>query len=103
VPLTRGAAGADLDLPVRRSVVTVDDPGVVLTAVKAADDGNGTIVRGYESFGGRRTVRLTVEGAAEVLPVDLLEDPSGPSMAVTDGTVELPLRPFQLFTLRART
>jgi hypothetical protein len=35
------------------------------------------------------------------VPVDLLEDPAGEALAVVDGTVELALRPFQLFTLRA--
>jgi alpha-mannosidase len=82
-------------------VVAVDDPGVVLTAVKAADDGDGTIVRGYEAHGGRRTVRLAVDGATRYVPVDLLEDPVGPELAVVDGAVELALTPFRLFTLRA--
>ena len=100
VPVEPGADGADL--PSRRSVVALDDPGVVLTAVKAADDGDGTIVRGHEAYGGRRTVRLRVEGATEVTPVDLLEDPAGDPLVVVDGTVELALRPFQLFTLRVR-
>ena len=101
VPIDPGASGDDL--PGRAAVVTVDDDGVVLTAVKAADDGDGTIVRGHESHGGRRTVRLRVEGATEVAPVDLLEEPAGAALPVVDGTVELALRPFQLFTLRARS
>jgi alpha-mannosidase len=95
------AGGAGRDLAARRSVVAVDDPGVVLTAVKAADDGDGTIVRGYEAHGGRRTVRLAVDGATRYVPVDLLEDPVGPELAVVDGAVELALTPFRLFTLRA--
>ncbi|MFP5327820.1 MAG: alpha-mannosidase, partial [Acidimicrobiia bacterium] len=46
VPAGTGAASTGA-----RSVVQVEGDGVVVTAVKRADDGEGTIVRCYEAFG----------------------------------------------------
>jgi alpha-mannosidase len=91
-------------------LVAVDADGVVVEAVKLADDESGdVIVRLYESLGGRAACRLTVAGftATGVTEVDLLERPLDPAGApVLDeapdrpGTVGLALRPFQIRTLR---
>ncbi len=83
---------------------TVDDPGLVVEAVKLAEDGSGdVVVRLYEAHGRRTSGRL-VANFATAAPVctDLLEDtvatPAG--VRVGDAKVELELRPFQLLTLR---
>ena len=85
-------------------LVTVSNPGVVVEAVKLAEDGSGDlVVRLYESLGGR--ARATVTAAAEIGSVeatDLLERPL-PEGAASDGpSIDLELRPFQLVTLRFR-
>ncbi|MCC5953375.1 MAG: alpha-mannosidase [Acidimicrobiia bacterium] len=99
----RPIAHSDNTLPSRQSIVDVDDPGVVLTAVKAADDGDGLIVRLHEAFGGARSARLHVGSATSATRVDLLEAPQpGDDVAVVDSTVELELRAFELVTLRLR-
>ncbi len=98
-----------LNLPVRfvdaapaPSLVSVDHPGVVVTALKTADDGSGDlVVRCHEAFGGRARFRLTVAGEwARATPCDLLEQPVGDAFDVVDGGVDWELRPFQLVTLR---
>ena len=94
-------AGSERTLPARHSLLEVDDPGVVVTALKAADDGQGCIVRLHEAFGGRRRVRLRSPGAVQAERVDLLEQPlDAPALPVDGGTLELELRPFELVTLR---
>ncbi len=98
----RPVGASDRSLPTRHSLVEPEAPGVVVAAVKAADDGAGdTVVRLHEAFGGRRRVRLRVDGATSASRVDLLEEPlDAAPVTVTDGVVELDLRAFELVTLR---
>jgi alpha-mannosidase len=99
----RRVTETDGSLPGRRSLVELDSPGVVVSAVKAADDGDGTIVRLHESFGGSRVVGLRVDGAERAERVDLLEDPlDAAPLDVRAGTIALDLQPFELITLRIR-
>jgi len=82
-------------------VITVDHPGVQLSAVKLADDGSGDlVVRLYEALGDRSDVTVSmrepITGAARC---NLLEEPLGTTEAL-DGIVVLTLRPFELVTLR---
>ena len=110
-------AGYDLNLPERRqpgaaevpALVEVTGDGVVLEAVKLADDRSGDlIVRVYESRGSRSTATLSCAAVSnEASETDLLERPLSASTdrptAITetaDGSVELALRPFQIVTLR---
>ncbi|WP_246632224.1 alpha-mannosidase [Pseudonocardia nigra] len=102
------AEGYRLNLPLRTvrgageiaPLVQVDDPAVVVEAVKLAEDGSGdVVVRLYESHGTRATARITVgfehTGAVET---DLLERPL-PEPVCLDGD-RLTLRPFRIATLR---
>jgi alpha-mannosidase len=86
--------------PAEHSLVTVPDPGFVVETVKAADDGRGVIVRGYEALGGRRRVRLMpgVPCSAAVRS-DLLER-DGEELEVDGDGIFLTVRPFELVTLR---
>lgn len=94
--------------PVRGShsvepLVTVDAPGIVVEAVKLAEDGSGdVVVRLYEAHG-RRTSGVVRPGfeAASVVTTDLLERPlDSPGVTPDPGGTTLTLRPFQLVTLR---
>jgi len=86
--------------PETREFFSLDDPAVVLGAVKLAEDGDQIIVRLHESGGGHRTVRLAsalpFKGAALV---NLLEEEDDP-VDWKDGGVSLALRPFQIVTLK---
>jgi alpha-mannosidase len=101
----RAGAGADAVA----ALVTVDNPAVVVEAVKLAEDRSGDlIVRLYESRGARARASVSFDGVAssvETVETDLLErELAQPAaLAEVDGaTASLQLRPFQLVTLRIR-
>ncbi|MDQ1608279.1 MAG: alpha-mannosidase [Microbacteriaceae bacterium] len=87
------------------SLLSVDNPAVVVEAVKLAEDRSGdVIVRLYEAHGSRTSAKL-VPGFdwLGVVETDLIER----SLSFTDAVVseserevDLTLRPFQLVTLR---
>ena len=112
--------GYRVNLPERRihgsrgvaPLVRIDDDGVVLSALKLADDGSGdVIVRCYEAHGARAASRVTPDFTYTRYEIcDLLErplDPAQPRPTVTEEpgpsgetVLDLRLRPFQLVTLR---
>jgi len=95
------AAGASPARPAEHSMATSGDPGFVVETVKAADDGRGLILRGYEALGGRRRFRLQ-PGVAwrAAVRTDLLERDGEPLPVEGDGAITLTVRPFELVTLR---
>ena len=105
--------GQRLNQPVRwitggapvSALLTVEPEGVVVEAVKMAEDGTGdVVVRLYESLG-RRT-RATVEtsfDSSTVAHTDLLERPlDDEPLESTSRRIDLELRPFEIVTLRYR-
>ena len=105
-----------LNLPVRTlpgdtgvdPLVSVDNDGIVVSAVKLADDAGedpagDVVVRVYEALGARASGQLTLGFPADSVTVtDLLERPlDGDPLDRDDtGRVALTLRPFQILTLR---
>ncbi|MEW1691429.1 alpha-mannosidase [Streptomyces sp. NPDC091265] len=85
-------------------LVRVDGEGVVIEAVKLADDRSGeVVVRLYESAGGRARTTLSAGftlAAARI--TDLLERPLNdePTLSCAGTDVALSLRPFQILTVR---
>ncbi|MPY58009.1 alpha-mannosidase [Streptomyces spongiae] len=87
-------------------LVSVDHEGVVVEAVKLADDRSGdVVVRLYEALGVRtRAILGTGFPLASATATDLLERPldDTTSHQIVGGAVHLRLRPFQILTLRLR-
>ena len=118
------AEGYRLNLPLRTvtgvadaviaPLLTVDNPAVVIEAVKLAEDRSGdVIVRLYEAHGSRARARVIRHfEATDVIETDLLErpvaepratltlDPADLADPVHPAALTLELRPFQLLTLR---
>ena len=84
----------------KASFVSVDLPNVVIETVKQAEDGNGFIVRMYETQRKRSLVTLTtvfpLEGAWRT---NLLEENQYP-LPVNDFQVKVPVKPYQIVTVR---
>ena len=89
-------------LPKNFSLVSESTGNAVIEAVKPAEDGDGTIIRIYEPRGRRTCARLVFgENAVSVEKTDLAE--MHPEKLESDGSAaELPLRAFEIATLRVR-
>ncbi|MGD9703882.1 MAG: alpha-mannosidase [Acidimicrobiia bacterium] len=88
------------DRPVQ-PLVRIEHPGVLVSAVKLADDGSGDlIVRLHEAHGDRTTVTVGSQAVAAwraALTEEALEE-----LRLDAGELAVPLRPFELATLRLR-
>ncbi len=89
----------------RRSWAAVDAPGVDLSALKRADDGEGLVVRLVEMHG--RRVRFGIDfgfKAQELRKCDLRERPIGRKpIKVVKGRASLELAPHEIGTWRVET
>jgi len=78
------------------AAVAASDPGVIVETLKPADDGDGVVVRLYESLGRATTTRLdTTLPHTRARVTDLLERDLGPA-----DLARLELGPFEILTLR---
>jgi alpha-mannosidase len=83
-----------------RSLVSVDRPNIVIETVKQAEDGNGVVVRLYESQRQRGPVTLTVGfELAGAWRTNLLEENQAP-LEPSGNSVTLSVKPYEIVTLR---
>jgi alpha-mannosidase len=89
-------------LAARHSFVDVQSDGVVLTAIKKAEDDDSLILRFYEWAGKEGDVKLrlpvSVRSASET---DLMERPIG-TLSVQAGVVSVHTRPFEIKTVKVQ-
>jgi len=84
------------------SLVTCESPNVIIETVKQAEDGDGIIVRLYESQRNRGQVKVRVGGGIEsAWETNLLEENQS-RLPIEAGEVILNLRPYQIVTLRLK-
>jgi alpha-mannosidase len=85
---------------VHRSLLTVSAPNVIVETIKRAEDGNGIIVRCYESQRRRGAVTLTCAfPLARVEKVNLLEE-GQETLPAQGNQVTLFVRPYEIVSLR---
>lgn len=87
--------------------VSVDMPGVLISAIKMADDGSGdVIVRLWETRGSRASGRVDIGARESAHLSNGLEDRLDPMQVTRDARgrngLAVALRPFQILTLRVR-
>jgi alpha-mannosidase len=111
---TATSAATQLDVPLRSIIggsavtplVAVDDPDVVVSAVKLASDRSGDlVVRLYESTGRRASALVTVDAAyGPGRAVSLLEEQTDAPVGLPPGPGgRIRLSPFEVLTLRYQT
>lgn len=89
-------------LPPAEAWFTVDRPGVIIEAVKKAEDEEAVVVRLYEAYNTRGPVHLrTSLPIASAHLCDLLERDEEP-LAVSQNTVSFAISPFEIVTLKLR-
>ncbi len=82
------------------SFLSVDRPGVVVDAVKKAEDSDDMVVRLYEAWGQRGPARLTcARRVTRARRADLLEHPHQALETEDDGSIAFNVRPFEILTL----
>jgi len=83
-----------------KSFVTVDQPNIVIETVKKAEDGQGFIIRLYESQRKRRNFTLTTNfPLAEAWSANILEE-NQEQLKVKTRRVFYAIKPYQIVTLR---
>jgi alpha-mannosidase len=89
-------------LPPMHSFASIDEPNIILSAMKKAEDAHALIVRMYDSNGKGAEAHLHVPpGALYAVETNLMETPipNAPHLAVTGDTITLPIHPWEIRTL----
>jgi alpha-mannosidase len=88
-------------LPAEHSFASAGPENVVLTAVKKAEDSNGLIFRAYEWAGKDSTAEFDVPpGATGATVTNMMETPEGSPLSVTGDVVKVPIKPYEILTIR---
>jgi alpha-mannosidase len=107
-PLERDDIGAIHEtskLPAREAgMLAIDNPGITLLTWKHAEDGDGSILRLQESSGkaSEVTVRSPYIKFDGAWLCSALED-NRTEAPVAEGAITVPIKPFQVLTIRVRT
>ncbi len=89
-------------LPPAQSFFSVGGTGVVLDAVKLAEDGSGLVLRLYEANGKAGTAAVSfLRSPRSAVATDLLEN-EGEALDLKDGRLELAFRAFEIRTVKVR-
>ncbi len=89
-------------LPATHSFAAVDNPNVILSAVKKAEDINALIFRMYESAGQGTEAHLHIPAGAEyAIETNLMETPlpNAQHIPISGDTITLPINPWEIRTL----
>jgi alpha-mannosidase len=81
-------------------LISTDSPNVIVETVKAAEDGNGLIVRLYESHRRRGAILLKAGfRLAQAWRTNLLEQNLMP-VETQEQQIKIQIHPFEIITLR---
>ncbi|NWG34215.1 MAG: alpha-mannosidase [Chloroflexi bacterium] len=84
------------------SLVACDSPNVIIETVKQAEDGDGIIVRLYESQRKRGQVQVRMGVAVDSAWLTNLLEENESALSVENDSIILNLKPYQIATLRIK-
>ena len=85
-----------------QSLVSVSSPNVIIETIKRAEDGDGIILRLFESQRKRGLVRVKLGFAVEsAWETNLLEENES-ELSVENDSIRLNLKPYQIMTIRLK-
>ena len=94
------AAPIDATIPALISLVFADESNIIVETVKRAEDGNGIIVRLYESQRKRGEITLRCGfSVAEAARVNIMEE-TQTALTIDGNEVKLAVHPFEIATVR---
>ena len=82
------------------SFASVDQDNVILETVKAAEDGNGIILRLYESENAKTKACLTVNRDFEKAYICNLLEQTETEATVSGNRIQIPVKPYEIVTVR---
>jgi len=85
-----------------QSLVSASVPNVIIETVKKAEDGDGLIVRLYESQRKRGQVQVKFGSAVDSAWVTNLLEENESALSVENDSIILNLKPYQIMTLRVK-
>ena len=93
-------------LPADRAAVRAGPAAVIADTLKPAEDGGERVIRLYESHGSHVNAKLSLDPPPRRVSIaDLLEEPIEADERAKlgdDGVIRLPMRPFEVVTLKVR-
>jgi len=104
-PLTafsgKASVPAIATLPASQSFLKVEPANIVVSTLKKAEDGNGSIVRFYETEGKFAKAKLTgFKPFSKVTLTNMLEYDEQKLSVNGDGSVEVSVKPYEIITIR---
>jgi alpha-mannosidase len=90
-------------LPSATSFVGIEPQNLVLTAAKRTEDGDGVLLRFFEWAGKSGSATVTLPGTITAATLtNLMEQPEGAALDVSDGKLHLPYTPYSIVTVRVQ-
>jgi len=90
-------------LPASQSFLKISPENIVVSTLKKAEDGNGSIVRFYETEGKFAKARLTgFKPFSKVTLTDMLEYDEKALSLNDDGSIDVSVKPYEILTIRVQ-
>ena len=89
--------------PASYSFLSIEEENVLADTVKNSEDGDGIIVRMYETYGKRTRahVKFAETGAAALVECTCLEEEKE-SLSYENGTLVITLKPYEIKTIKLK-